>query len=285
MDPDEHPNEPQEPREPQEPQEPTLPSAEQVRLPTQPGGFLQKLTLVSKMRARRLAKLGQAGSSSSSDKRGDTGAVTSTSSTAETTSETIPPVTPSFPSQQAASVGAASKPNPVETSRTKAIGKAPEGRVRNTKKRLASEIDPDSAGAAPELPAQKLQKPRVESIEEWTHQFLSSAFRITADPLQTRDKQGHELLLLPVLSQELVDRGQALRLSLEDLDPAILEMGNLFSHKKPLLDYFLPCWKNIIRAGKQLRDQQPKKVAVLQEAKRLCMSNSIFALTMPEYFG
>ena len=157
-----------------------------------------------------------------------------------------------------------------------------EGSVRNMKKRHASAVDPDVAGVASEPPPRRLQ---TESIEEWTHHFLSTAFRISVDPSQKKDRHGRELTFLPGLRQEMLDRGQTPRLTLEDLDPAILEVGNAFTHKKPLLDYFLPCWKSVMRSIKQLRDQRPQQMAVLQEAKRLCMSNCIFALTMPEYFG
>ena len=77
------------------------------------------------------------------------------------------------------------------------------------------------------------------------------------------------------------------RLTIEDLDPAFLEVGSMFTRSKPLLDGFLPFWKNVMRAIKQLRDRRPdnNKLAVMLEAKRLVMSNCIFALTMPELFG
>ena len=227
------------------------------------------------MRARRLAKLGQTSSSPSSAKQAD--------SDPSSPSPTTP--VPATPSQATPRLDVtAPKPRPSEpvnirTSATKAV---PEGSVSYTKKRQASDIDPDSAGAAAEPPQRRVH---TETIQEWTHQFLSSAFRVTVDPSQTKDRLGRDLTLLPELSQEMSDRGQPLRLSLEDLDPAILEAGNLWTHKKPLLDFLLPSWKNVMRSIKQLRDQRPDKVAVLQEAKRLCMSNCVFALTMPEYFG
>jgi ubiquitin conjugation factor E4 B len=54
---------------------------------------------------------------------------------------------------------------------------------------------------------------------------------------------------------------------------------------KPILDYLLPCWKRIIRLVRNPRGQTVARDAILKEAKRLCMSHVIFAVTMPELFG
>jgi len=115
--------------------------------------------------------------------------------------------------------------------------------------------------------------------------MLSSIFRITVDPEVKTDRNGHKLAFLPELRKELSERNEALKLDITDLDSALNEAGSLLPNSKSLLDYFIPSWKNVMRALKTLRDTKPEKVAVLQEAKRLCMSNCIWAITTPIVFG
>lgn len=74
------------------------------------------------------------------------------------------------------------------------------------------------------------------------------------------------------------------RLTFDDIDPAILEAATELNHKRPLLDYLLPCYKTATRHLKS-RVTGQERLNVLHELKRLCMSNIVFALTMPEYFG
>ncbi len=244
------------------------------------------------MRARRLAKLA-ASSVSSETPKSTEGAATSTPASnpasdgkekaqAQAQADSRPGINIKR-AQPAATTSSAS-----QSSTSPAPHATPSGISGKPKKRRASEIDPASArppAAATEPPP---RRQHAESLEEWTDHTLASIFRISVDSSHTKDRHGHPLTFLPGLSQELTDRGQALMLTVDDLDPAILEAGTAFQPKKPLMDYFLPSWKNIIRATKQQqqqRDTQPRRVAVLHEAKRLCMSNCIFALTMPEYFG
>lgn len=261
------------------------------------------------MRARRLAKLASSGASAGAPTQSD---ASSSSAGEQSTSKgpgdnkenaqseeqparvqiNITPAPSSKPPQTVA-VAAADTPtaasdaplgpagNGIKESPTPAIRT---GIIIGTNKRPIADIDPASASPAPatEAPA---RRPHVETLEEWTDHTLSSLFRVTVDPNRTKDRHGHQLTFLPGLSQDIQERQQPLLLSTDDLDPAIVEAGTAVPHKKPLLDYLLPCWKNVMRAVKQQRDTRPERVEVLQEAKRLCMSNCIFALTMPEYFG
>jgi len=99
------------------------------------------------------------------------------------------------------------------------------------------------------------------------------------------DLSGHKLTFLSGVRQELKESGEQIRLSVSSLDSAILEAASKIPHDKPVLDYLLPCWKRTVRALKGLRGYSSAKCIALKEAKRLCMSNCIFAVTMPELFG
>jgi ubiquitin conjugation factor E4 B len=74
-------------------------------------------------------------------------------------------------------------------------------------------------------------------------------------------------------------------LTKERLDSAILEAASSIPHNRSVLDYLLPCWKRVTKALKGLRGYANAKDAILKEAKRLCMSNCIFAAEVPELFG
>ncbi|RQM04857.1 hypothetical protein DH86_00004401, partial [Scytalidium sp. 3C] len=124
-----------------------------------------------------------------------------------------------------------------------------------------------------------------EPIEIFEDRTLKSIFRITLDPNETVDSANHKLFFLSNLKQDLEEANEAVRLSVSNLDTAIVEAASGISHKRSILDYLLPCWKRVIRAIKSLRSHSAAKDAVLKEAKRLCMSNCIFAVTVPELFG
>lgn len=85
---------------------------------------------------------------------------------------------------------------------------------------------------------------------------------------------------------ELKDEGSEIRISTGVLDQAILEAASNTDRDTPL-DYLLPCWKRVRRLTKGFRkssDNDPR-FAVISEAKRLCISYAVFAVTMPEMFG
>jgi ubiquitin conjugation factor E4 B len=93
------------------------------------------------------------------------------------------------------------------------------------------------------------------------------------------------LIYLPGLRSELEDQAREPRIDTTVLDQALLEAASN-TQQKPL-DYLLPCWGRISRLHKgfrRAREDDPK-FAVICEARRLCMSYCIFAITMPEMFG
>ena len=124
-----------------------------------------------------------------------------------------------------------------------------------------------------------------ETIEQWENRTLSHIFRFTLDPNQKTDLSNHKLIYLPQLRKELEDEGAEVLLSKDRLDSAILEAASTIPNNKPVLDYLLPCWKRVVRAFKGLKGYAGAKDVVLKEAKRLCMSNCIFAVEMPELYG
>jgi len=138
----------------------------------------------------------------------------------------------------------------------------------------------------PPRPARKLATPsNDESIDEYTHRILGQIFRITLDPAQKVDSSNHRLIHLPNLRQELEEENAPIRISKDRLDSALLEAASTVPHNKSILDYLLPAWKRITKALKGLRGYVNGKDEVLKEAKRLCMSNCIFAVEMPELYG
>ncbi|KAI1135742.1 ubiquitin conjugation factor E4 [Hypoxylon sp. FL0543] len=152
----------------------------------------------------------------------------------------------------------------------------------STSKRPAASID---SGKTIATPSKKMHIGREETFENWSHRALSDIFRVTLDETQTHDNRGNKLIYLPELKAELEQSGDPVKLTASSIDAAILEAARNVPTNKALLDYLLPCWKRVVRANKSARPPPPEKQAVLNEAKRLCMSNCIFALTMPEYFG
>ncbi|KLU81655.1 ubiquitin conjugation factor E4 [Magnaporthiopsis poae ATCC 64411] len=263
MDPDE-----QQQRQP--PDEPTLPSAEQ-------------------MRARRLAKLGGsvAPSSSSSAETKPAGseksATESSGANTPAVSSSVTAVASPVPSRNS-TPSSVPRPSPAQSpipSRSQA------GKAASVEASAAQTMTQDSGMRPP-----KIQKP--ESFEDWADRTISHFFRVTLDPDHRADALGHPLTYLPNLASELEESlgrpkdGDRLRLSQDSLDAIILEAATLFPHQKPLLDYLLPCWKRIIRFSKSaamVRSPAPEKLALVSEAKRLCMSNALFALTVPDLFG
>ncbi|CAG7985961.1 unnamed protein product [Penicillium olsonii] len=144
--------------------------------------------------------------------------------------------------------------------------------------RSAAPSAPPSAPSTP--PPQK-----IETIETFEDRTLSAVFRLTLKEEGQRDIHGKRTYL-PGLRNELQNEGQDLRIQVSALDQALLEAATMAERQRPL-DYLLPCWKRITKLSKGLRrtgDDDPK-YQVLVEARRLCMSYCIFAITMPEMFG
>jgi len=127
-----------------------------------------------------------------------------------------------------------------------------------------------------------------ETLEQWEDRTLSSIFRITLDPERKADAHGARLHFAEGVRAELEQQSEPIRLSVQpgNVDAAILEAASSSSTKKPL-DYLLACWKRVSRMFRSMRSSQEseEKMKVVKEARRLCMSNCIFAATMPDMFG
>lgn len=148
-----------------------------------------------------------------------------------------------------------------------------------------SSPDPDvNRPPAPSVPPAKRHAP--ESVEDWSDKIISQIFRVTLNENRQTDLHGRKLTFLPGLAAELQeqDSGAPLRLSSDNVEQAILEAASSYPQEKPLMDYMLACWKRVVQAKKSLRAPTPEKEAVIQEVKRLSMSYSIFAVTLPDLF-
>ena len=124
----------------------------------------------------------------------------------------------------------------------------------------------------------------VESDADYAHRTLTGIFRVSVDPHHMTTSQ-QRLVFLPNLNQELNDSGDALQLSVGTLDQTIIEACSNWPQDKPLMDYLLPCWKRAVKTANTARNVSAEKAEILEEAKRLCMSNCLFALTMPALYG
>ncbi len=241
------------------------------------------------MRQRRLAKLASLNATPSSPKPAS-----------ESPTPAPAPETPSFsspsPSNQSQSqqIRITSKPAPKSASPKNPFSQltskktesedsisVDSGNIRSAK-RPTTAVDAEPSEA---LPVKKAHAATAESLEDWSDRVLSDVFLVTLDEKRKTDVRGTRLTYLPELRTDLEQSGEPVKLSTSSIDVALLEAAKHVPRSKALLDYFLPCWKRVMRASRPSRRPSPEKEAVLHEAKRLCMSNCIFALTMPEYFG
>ena len=126
-----------------------------------------------------------------------------------------------------------------------------------------------------------------ESLEQWEDRVLGNIFRITFLEEHQHDAHGNHLQYLGGTRLDLEDSGQSVRLNVGMLDQALLEAAsNLEQGTKPL-DFLIGCWKRVSRQYKALRKagEDDPKLIIVKEARRLCMSYCIFAVTMPDMFG
>lgn len=149
--------------------------------------------------------------------------------------------------------------------------------------RSSKPSDPEGSTAPPPRKATPVQP---ESDEDYADRILSQIFRITVDPHRMTSNQGsHRLTFLPNLNQELNDSGEPLKLSVNNLDQAIIEACSSWSPDKPLMHYLLPCWKRAVKTASSNKQTSGPKLDLHEESKRLCMSNCLFAVTMPVLYG
>ncbi|KAF6238103.1 hypothetical protein HO173_003737 [Letharia columbiana] len=126
-----------------------------------------------------------------------------------------------------------------------------------------------------------------ETLEQWEDRVLGNLFKITLWEEHQRDAHGNHLQFLEGTRLDLEDSGQSVRLNVGMLDQALLEATSNLKHGVTPLDFLLGCWKRVSRQYKALRKagEEDPKFVIVKEARRLCMSYCIFAITMPDMFG
>ena len=126
-----------------------------------------------------------------------------------------------------------------------------------------------------------------ETLEQWEDRVLGNLFRLSLWEEHGHDAHGNPLQFLPSTRLDLEDSGQSVRLNVGMLDQALLEAASNLKKGTTPLDYLLGCWKRVFkqyRALKKAGEEDPKYI-IVKEARRLCMSYCIFAITMPDMFG
>ncbi|CAG5181869.1 uncharacterized protein ALTATR162_LOCUS9876 [Alternaria atra] len=222
---------------------------------------------ISQIRAKRLAKLGGPATPSGLSRPPSTApeaASSGTSSPKPTKSQAPPP-----------------KPQPEPTSSPNPFSQLGVKTDEPPKKRITIKpAQPPSNGPTP----QPTQKAPELSIEAWEDRTLSNIFRITLDENHTQDAHGHKLFFASGAKSDLVDDGRPVRLSTDLLDSVILEAASSQT-QGPALEYLMSCWKRVSKVLKNLANKTGPRFEVVKEARRLCFSYCIFAVTMPDMFG
>lgn len=217
------------------------------------------------IRSKRLAKLSNPAPSSTTDGAADSSANASSPS----------------PTRSPLSAKKQSEPQsgPASTTQTPQLSEGK--RIKISPATSAPEKPRSPAPSSPGTPPPAKQ----ESIESFEDRTLGAVFRLALKQGAQRDINGQRIFL-PGLQSELQGEGKELLIQTSNLDQALLEAASNVEQQRPL-DYLLPCWKRITKLHKgfrRARDDDPK-FQVLCEARRLCMSYCIFAITMPEMFG
>ncbi|KAJ5635229.1 uncharacterized protein N7484_008542 [Penicillium longicatenatum] len=203
------------------------------------------------------------------------------SSSGEGSSDSPPNSAISSPSRSPIRQNASSDSRPASPSAAQTPQRFEGKRIKITPTTPAPERPRSTAPSTPGTPPPG----RIETIETFGDRTLSAVFKLTLKEEGHRDLQGRRVFL-PELRNELLSQEKELLIGTEILDQALLEAASKAEKGRPL-DYLLPCWKRITKLHKgfrRTRDDDPK-FQVLCEARRLCMSYCIFAITMPEMFG
>ncbi|THY45819.1 hypothetical protein D6C99_06314 [Aureobasidium pullulans] len=149
-------------------------------------------------------------------------------------------------------------------------------------------ITPSAAQKRPseDSPLPRSRPQASESLEIWEDRQLSQIFRLSLKPEVVRDGSSQPLYYIESVRGDLIEQNEPLQLKTSLLDQALPEAAGLLNNITPL-DYLLACWKRISKACRNMRstDTENPRFKVLMEARRLCMSYCIFAITMPEMFG
>ncbi|KAG5661063.1 hypothetical protein KAF25_002706 [Fusarium avenaceum] len=254
--------------------------------PSWAGGDAPDKEKMEQIRARRLAKLGTSTpvSSKSDDNKVPDSGSSNPSRTSTPKPQPQPAPTESRPKINITSSAPAesSSSNPLNKLGVKAEPSSSTGSSHVNRKRLASEID---GMATADRSSPKPSNSQPESDASYADRILSQIFRITVDPHKMINGHGQRLTFLPSLNEELNESGEPLKLSLNILDQALMEAATSYPQDKPLMNYFLPCWKRALKASVQFKAAEGPKLEVHEEAKRLGMSGCLFALTMPDLYG
>ncbi|KAL8243827.1 hypothetical protein R6Q59_010085 [Mikania micrantha] len=206
-----------------------------------------------KIRNKRLAKLQQSQPQATEGSQSDS----------EVKQDVSPSISQIRPTDRPANTLKASSPPPANKIRITPSNGLPQKREMNGIERPSSQ--------------------QSESIEQWEDSTLRAVFRITLDTSVQKDSNRPSIIFLDGLQQELADEGIPQRLSTENLEQAIMEAGS----KTNPHDWLFGCWKRVSRLVKAVKDKSPenKRWTIAQEAKRLCLSWCIFAVTTPDIFG
>ncbi|SPO03316.1 related to ubiquitin fusion degradation protein 2 [Cephalotrichum gorgonifer] len=225
---------------------------------------------MEKIRLRRLEKLGSS--------------KPATDTTNQTPESPAGPSSPSQSSTQNTAGDSMAPANPfsrlgLKPATPSSTSTTPQDGPNSNKRRIPSDVE---AVDSRKPPARKLNVLAPLSLEDFSDRVLTDILHATVDPTKASD----QIIFLPELSQALKDVDEPLKLSLDNIDAAIMEAASSWPRDKSLLSYFLPCWS---RAQEQKRapprDATEDKLNVLSEAKRLCISNCLFAVTVPDLFG
>jgi ubiquitin conjugation factor E4 B len=153
---------------------------------------------------------------------------------------------------------------------------------------MVQNIPSSAPGLVPSSSGKRRVSPAAaEPLEGWEDRTLSGIFRLTLDEERQQDSHGHSLHFVRSVLEDMRDNNEPVRLSTGNLDQAILEAASNLGKVTTPLDYLLACWKRITRLLKSFKPTKPgdPKLSILKEARRLCMSYCIFAITMPDMFG
>lgn len=135
--------------------------------------------------------------------------------------------------------------------------------------------------------SERPRAPRApETLEVWQDKTLRQVLRVTLKPEERRDAHGNELVFLASTKQDLIDQDVAVQLNTEMLDGVITEAASQAPGGKAF-EYLLASFKRVSRSIRNTKYTGPEdpKHELLSETRRLIMSYSVFAVTMPETFG
>ena len=227
------------------------------------------------IRNKRLAKLGASSASSPVGSR-------SASQSASQSTDPSPTATPPPPPPPPATAESSGSPNPFAQLGVKQDDGS-KSRINITSATSSTPQKRDGDGAARPKP----RSPAPESVDAWEDKTLAHIFRISLKPDVTSDVHGNTLYLAQGVRDDLLEQSQPLLLKTPMLDQALTEAASQLPAGTTPLDYLLNCWKRVSRALRSLRsgDAANPRYQTIKEARRLCMSYCIFAVTMPEMFG